>query len=262
MALYASLEDAQTKMKALRFDDRWTVRSWCHTVEYARIEGCNDYTTTDMVAVAMDAFGLTADAAAMCPDCRCRRVLKPCPPSHRSMKPLGLVFVCGCAADHGILQGTVWHGRNFTKLFPATCLYGAGYSLSTIVQEFDLHAQHAQEWVYALQDLMAADVLGGGVPMQTLVGGPNIKVKIDETYLNRPKRSALSILGRPRPAARWLWGAVSDDGLASGEVALLLLPTDLSKPRGMPALHEALLRCVAPGSIIIHDDWGAYRAMD
>ena len=46
------------------------------------------------------------------------------------------------------------------------------------------------------------------LPINGKVGG-NIKVKIDETYLNKPKRNTLSILGRRGSAARWLRGAAS-----------------------------------------------------
>ncbi len=45
-------------------------------------------------------------------------------------------------------------------------------------------------------------------------------------------------------------------------MVFFLLPSNVAKPRGAAALRAALLRFVRPGSRIVHDDWGAYRAMD
>ncbi len=98
------------------------------------------------------------------------------------------------------------------------------------------------------------------------VGGIGIRVEIDETYLNKrklqsaPFARASSMADRAdHVVRRWAWGAVEGIGRAAGgHCIVVLLDVDLDHPRGMPALMEALLRHVRPGSRIIHDDWGAY----
>jgi hypothetical protein len=102
------------------------------------------------------------------------------------------------------------------------------------------------------------------------VGGVGIIVEIDESHISRCKPQSAPFraarMAERREAgrtARWVWGAVERAGRsAGGQAAVTLLAADLDHPRGAPALRDALLRHVAPGSRIIHDDWGAYRAMD
>jgi len=177
---------------------------------------------------------------------------------------MGVAWVCRCETHLNVLYETVWYHRQIEQLVPATFLYAADYRPALIASEFQLHPTHLQEWLDTLRDLMAADVVNGDLPVQGQVGGPNIKVKVDEAFLNRPKRASAPFRRRAperQVAPRWVWGAVSDDGLSSGDVAMLLLP-DANHPRGAVRLEAALRRCVAPGSIVVHDDWGAYRAMD
>ena len=57
-----------------------------------------------------------------------------------------------------------------------------------------------------------------------------------------------------------MWGAVAEHGLHDGHVVFVLLD-DLDLGRSANALTQAVLKCIAPGSCVIHDDWGAYRAV-
>ena len=264
MAVYTDLHDARAKLRALaNSDEAWSVRSWCQKVEFARIEGYENYNARDRVALALDAWDLLPRPSHRCPRCGQPRRLASVRESRRNWHPLGVEWRCACEAGRNVLDGTIWSRRSIEELVPATFLFAADYRAPLIASEFDLHESSLKEWLDLVRELMAEDVLLGELPVQGPVGGPNMRVKVDEAFINRPKRCAAPFRrGAHRStSARWLWGAVSDDGLVSGEVQLLLLP-DANSPRGVECLKAALLKCVAPGSIIVHDDWGAYRAMD
>ena len=252
---------ARGSLQKFLVDDAWSIRAWTRDVECATILDAADFDIKDKVAVAMDAMGLLPQRRRACHACGIVPQLGSARYSRRSRHPLGLEWKCECGSAPNILASTVWHNRSFERLVPATFLYAVGRRVSDIIFEFELHQQHFQEWLHLVQELMADAVLRDALPVPAKVGGLGIKVKVDETYLNRPKRCAAPFRRLPAADARWLWGAVSDDGLLAGEVLFVLLP-DTANARGAEALRNALLNCVAPGSIIIHDDWGAYRALD
>lgn len=264
MARYQDLRDARDQLRPLCLhDEAWSVRVWCRQVEYARIDGFEDYTVRDRVALALDAWHLLPRSGEACPRCEKPRSLVPVRESRRDKYPFGLAWQCKCESARSVLEGTVWSRRAIEQLVPATFLFAADYRPALIASEFHMHEPHLQEWLENIRELMAADVLGDDLPVSGKVGGPGIRVKVDEAFLNRPKRCALPFRHSARQAnsARWLWGAVSDDGLVTGDVSLLLLP-DADAPRGAMRLRAALLKCVEPGSIVVHDDWGAYRSLD
>lgn len=118
-------------------------------------------------------------------------------------------------------------------------------------------------WMCAWSDPLG--VLGTGVgTLVIFLGSLSLLccAQIDETLLNRKKKAAAPFCRQRRPVKqRWLWGAATADGLRGGQVAFVLL-LECGKPRGAAALRAALLATIAPGSLVIHDDWGAYRAID
>jgi hypothetical protein len=133
------------------------------------------------------------------------------------------------------------------------------------MRELEISGQTYSSWSRRIREFMAYQIIsglvGGDGPQ---VGGPGVRVEIDETLIQRgkPRSHPFQVARRSRKRHQlWLWGAVAGDrGYEHGEVAFVALDS-LDHPRGRDALQAALLATVRPGSIVIHDDWGAYRAL-
>ena len=275
MAQHASLLDAHCALAEFASDEAWTVRRYVWHVEAMTIAEVPDLGERGRVAVLLDALGLMP---ARCNRCREIRTYLPysadlaAPLPGDERFPLGLQVRCGCysrSTGHclTLFSGTPWQGRALAKYVPFLFLYVAGYTISDLVREFDLHHSNARDWVEEIQSFMAEDVLEERAGAAFRVGGHGLRVEVDESLLNRGKpRSHPFAVARAAHGwcQRWVWGAVCPDS-AGDEVSMVMLPEisdETVASRGVLALTAALLACVAPGSIVIHDDWGAYRAVN
>lgn len=262
MPRYANFADAMAAMRSFDADATWTVRRWMQIVETSSIQDLRADEPRDMVSVYLLATGLLADTPSTCSRCGLHFVVKP---ANDEDYPLGVAFHCGCPRRRpvNILHNTFWQGRTIEKQVPFYFLYAAGYSASMLAREFQITLPTAQRWRHDLQLLLAQDVIAHGCAASVRVGSPGQRVFVDETLLNKRKPAAAPYARVSAPHLDkqiWLWGAVAEHGFGEGQVMYLLL-TDLNNPRSAPSLERALLACVQPGSRIVHDDWGAYRAL-
>ena len=86
---------------------------------------------------------------------------------------------------------------------------------------------------------MVCDLLHGPRGDGYQVGGPGIRVEIDESFVGKVKRTAApfhaAAAARERDGLvqRWLWGAVEGIGRAcGGDAVVVVLPYDLESPVG------------------------------
>ena len=140
-------------------------------------------------------------------------------------------------------------------------MYGLEDSRETVQRELGIERHTYTAWRSRLQNSMILALEAQDV-FDYRVGGENVIVQVGETLLNRKKPvSALFQRCRRRRTQLWAWGAVERIGISSGRFVIILLEADIDHPRGQEALRACLEKYVSPGSRIIHDDWGAYRAM-
>jgi len=156
------------------------------------------------------------------------------------------------------------------QFLPWVFFYGCGYSSDVLATELQVHVNTLRSWRFWLQNPFAWD-LTIGVPLtRKIVDGLGIRVQIDASHLLRAKpqsapfgRACAAQIRAGEQQARWVWGAQEGaERDAGGQCVIILLDADLDQPCGAAALRQALLENVAAGSRIIHDDWGAYRALD
>ncbi len=220
--------------------------------------------------MAIDALGLLPNSWG-----RCRKCGAQLGSTQRSQMnagycrfPMGIALTCSDCDDglvyQNVLAGSIWAGQRIEKFLPFILFYLNSYPMAGLGRELRLAPVTARTMRIQIQEIMAAHLLSGQHIAGLPIGGHNVIVQVDETMLNRGKpRAAPFQLARHAAGFTplWLWGATTEGGMTCGEVSFVLLRS-LDKPRGVAALRKALLATVRPGSIIVHDDWGAYRAMD
>ena len=84
------------------------------------------------------------------------------------------------------------------------------------------------------------------------LGGPNIRVQIDEAVVHKRKYNK----GKPKEQL-WVFGAIEELEGKRGRLFIILVPD-----RSMWTLLPIICRKILPGSIIISDEWRAYKALD
>ena len=258
------MDEALAAMRALDTDASWTIRTWTRIVEASSVEGMQANTTKDMVTLFLISAGLLPTDPPQCPTCSAHFVAVPCPSHERY--PLGVGLTCQCKRERplNLLKNTIWEHRQIDRVVPFYFLYAAGVPAQTLVREYNLSEPTKREWLHDLQMLFAEDVLTAGCGAPVLVGSPGERVFVDETLLRRRKPVSAPYRRVAAAAQRrqvWLWGAVAEHGLQDGQVMFMILP-DEDGARSASSLVAALHACVAPGSRIVHDDWGGYRKID
>ena len=254
-------------------ESSFSVMTWCRNVLGPRVLSHPSLSAKDRALLVALAMRLVSMPTGPCPRCDTQRALAPAPRS--AHMPLGLRVCCstGCSLHRGqtrVTYGTILEGIAYDKFIPWLLLYAAEYPTRVIDAELCLPEKQQRQWRQWLQRLFDWDLSSGPWEMRLIIGGLGIVVEIDESHISRSKPQSAPFrrarLAERRDAARverWVWGAVERAGRAAGgQATVVLLDVDLDHPRGAPALREVLLRCVAPGSRIVHDDWGAYRALD
>ena len=258
MAVYEDVEHAVQVLRDEFSGGRFTLRRWCRFLENASVRSAPDFDFKDKSALLLYALDLLPMARGACPVCH--GIIDY---GTEAGKTLGISCRCLCPS-RDVLANSVWRRLQIEHYVPCMFLFVCGYDLGNLRAEFDLYERTISDWVTQWQELMADQVVHQEWPMGRQVGGPGVVVQVDESFINKgkPATSPFHCARHERRTARWVWGAVGEDGLGTGDVYITLLPEDVSSPRGAPYLRSLLLALVAPGSIVVHDDWGAYRAID
>ena len=271
---YANIDDFIASLRAWRVNGGpYTLREWTARVETPAINGSPDITPRDRAILFALAWGLFELPEGPCPYCRSERYLVP--ESNQAQRPLRVLVRCSSSCSpkgRSVLHNTIFENMPLHTFFPAIMLYARRYPQHVLESELHVHSNTLRGWRVWLQDVMGWELHNAPSHhiSSFMVGGLDIVVEIDESLMARSKPQAMpfaraAAMDRRRLGIvrRWAWGAVERVGRAAGgQAAVVLLDADVDHPRGRQALVNALLQCVRPGSRIIHDDWGAYRAID
>ena len=151
---------------------------------------------------------------------------------------------------------------NFLEL---STMWATDYAKDTMYQEIgEGRNQAVDQWCRLLQDCVSREML---TPGRIRIGGLRndvpVVVEVDETLLNKSKRTALVV--RPRPQQKWLWGAVEE--MNSNRFSFKILPyaedAMMGRPRGVQEITRAFQESgIQQGSHVVHDGWRATVAVD
>ena len=136
---------------------------------------------------------------------------------------------------------------------------------SQMLQELDVHEQTLRQWEIYLQELIMLEISAPENPDDQMIDGPAQRVQIDETFINRRKRSVLAGVARPQAQQVCLWGAVLEATETSEFVfAILRCPEEAAdgRPRGKKELNDVIRKSIKPGSHVTSDSWRAYTYID
>jgi len=123
----------------------------------------------------------------------------------------GLVRKCWCyartvsVAGDGILANV--YLASWLDFLDVCAMWATDYPKSTMYAELrEGHNATVDRWCDLLQQVAAARMEDTDVVQ---LGGEGRVVEIDESVLNKKKRTHMNVA--PRPTTRWLWGAVEED---------------------------------------------------
>ena len=260
MATYASLQEFIGECRAwLAADGPWTVKEWHRRITFGTVANAPDLSVRDKAvawAIGVDWIRLPPRACSMCggslgvqrdtryPLSVCVRGSSDC-----------------CAAPSPLTQLCRVRPSDYAGFPLFLLMYMQEDSSATIQREVGISRHTLAQWRDRVQLMMYRRVVSVE-PEVFQIGGDNVIVEIDETLLNRlkPVSAAFQRLRRRRQQI-WAWGAIERLGMETGRFLILILEADLDKPRGVDSLKACIEKCVAKGSRIVHDDWGAYRSM-
>ena len=269
--------DADDFSSALELFDDWlrdrgpfTWRAWLERVTFSRHPALDGLSEMERTLALLLGWRCIPAPGTLCVGCGSPRVFQ-----HTGVRcfPLSTAVLCSspCHGTRGraLTDGAVWAGIDVPRFVPFLMLFAADYAFNVLKSEFSLNDRALADWCIAARNIMAYDLLHGPRGDGYQVGGPGIRVEIDESFVGKVKRTAApfhaAAAARERDGLvqRWLWGAVEGIGRAcGGDAVVVVLPYDLESPRSAEVLAQVLVQNVRPGSRIIHDDWGAYRAID
>ena len=143
-------------------------------------------------------------------------------------------------------------------------MWSLEYPPTIISNELGLPGRLIKSWARQMQELRR-DALHGPLRELVRVGGEGVEVQIDETMLNRRKRSAMHAAVRPQADQVWVWGAVETGQPAAFAFRVLDHPEDAlgGRPRG----QEEIRACahyvgLQPGTHLVSDSWPGTLAID
>jgi hypothetical protein len=266
MTAYAGVEEYQTAARAFLFGKNFSITGWLRLIA-ARVGEFEGASTRERAVLVLDAIGVLPPRDQPCKNCG--MMPEPVPAPARGDYPLGLAYRCACAGRKALrsaVSDSIWATGDIYKFLLFTLLYLEEYPRPVILRELGIAKTTYSSWSRRVREFLSYQVLSGlvGDSGSPRIGGPGQRVEMDETLIQRTKPWSQPFQKARRTRKRhqtWLWGAAaSDDGYRHGEVVFVPL-LDLEHPRGRVALQAALLATVRPGSIVLHDDWGAYRAI-
>ena len=261
MACFADLEEAEAAYCTPFLAAPLTFRRWAYFVEHAVIESAADLSAADKTALVLHTNGLLPVSKGSCKVCSAMYRYS----THRSAV-LGICLGCDCGAEFTILRHSQFATRRLDTYVPALLFWVAGYDVALIARELELSQQYIiEECTREWQEQLSEFVMDSMWEHDQKVGGPGIIVQIDECFINRGKPCSAPFHtsgNRQGKLAHWIWGAVGEDGFDAGDLVLHVLPDDVDHPRGAAVLEDIMRQTIADGSIVVHDDWGAYRAID
>lgn len=137
------------------------------------------------------------------------------------------------------------------KISPAKFVYCVFYwaaqiAVGTTVDHLDMSSRTLVQYYQYLRDICSWKLCAS--PMQ--LGGPGKEVQIDESVLVRAKYDRGRNVGREQ---QWVFGAYD----VSEKVGYITFVNQ----RDAATLLPIIQRVVAPGSVIVSDEWAAYRGI-
>ena len=170
----------------------------------------------------------------------------------------------GLARDDDFLSRAQQH--MYPRFVDVLGMYLNGYPKKLLYNEmrsWGVGQKTVDAWVGAIQLEMAKWVQMRQREVNGL-GGYGKTVQIDETAVNKRKRSALNRRTRRR-RLRWVWGAVEQGRFDKSYLKILPDPVDAAggKTRGKGEIEKCLMEAgIRPGTLCVTDGWKASKAAD
>lgn len=120
------------------------------------------------------------------------------------------------------------------------------YSVEDTIAECQVNKNTVNNYFTAFRDSVVTELTDGD---QTIIGGPNLNVEIDETLISRRKYHRGRIL-----ESVWVFGGICRE---THDAFALVVPD-----RAAPTLINEITNYIAAGSIIHSDSWPAYSQID
>ena len=155
---------------------------------------------------------------------------------------------------------------NYVAFVDVLAMHLAEYPKKLLYRAAQRHGVHhgtVDAWV-GLAQLELAKWVQRERKRRAPLGGWGKTVQMDETMVNRRKRSALNRRSRPREQ-RWLWGAVEQGRFDKCHIRILPKPEEAlgGKPRGREEIDRRVREAgIRPGALRVTDGWKASKAVD
>ncbi|BHF83519.1 hypothetical protein SprV_0902666200 [Sparganum proliferum] len=157
----------------------------------------------------------------------------------------GYLFRCArCRRKKALRTGSIFENSRLTirKAMKACLSFISGARVKECVDAVGVDHSTAVAWYATCRNVCSKALLKEVKEL----GGPGVEVQVHETLINRSKGN----VGRPE-MENWILGMYD----TSQRRALFEQVED----RSWPSLRAVITKWVARGSVIVTDDWGAYR---
>lgn len=155
-----------------------------------------------------------------------------------------------CKCTKGLRQGSFFESQKLRLSVLLTILYlfsnGVSGSQASLMLHSECHPNSIYDWYNLYRDFMSKSLLE--TPVQ--LGGVGKVVEIDESKWGRKQKNHV---GRVAAYSQWIFGLIER---GTGRVVLLTVRT-----RKASELIPKITKAVLPGTIIISDEWAAYRSL-